>query len=108
MFLNLLRNIAYHLPYAGHRASRDFFFGKIQRGLRQSTSADEPVAPVLIQSTQHAIILPKRLPPLCFRPRIDEIGERLSLSQIKLAIFNSAPRELAAFRRPQTWDMRKR
>jgi len=75
--------------------------GKVVGRLDVSEHALEAVAPALQQVARGALHVPQRLPALPRRLRVDEVGQRLHLRQVQLAILKGAPRELAGRGQPQ-------
>ena len=72
---------------------RQVFVGKIDGRLEMRENAGHTVAPAAIESAELTTQLTDCLAALCFGLGRDEVGDRLGLQQIELAIEKSAAGE---------------
>ncbi|BDV32682.1 hypothetical protein SS37A_02110 [Methylocystis iwaonis] len=78
------------------------FVAEIQFRLDKRQSLDQRGAPTLDLASQCAAGNAQRLPPLRLRLGIYEIGKRLRLGEVELAIGKAAPRKFAGLSHAQT------
>ena len=84
------------------------FVGKIDRGLDLRQRLDRARAPGLGAIAEQAAHLLQRLPPLRLGVGADQVGERLDLGEVELAVLEGAAGELAGLRHPQARDPAER
>src|SRR5262249_2817716 len=84
------------------------FIGKINSRFNQRQRLDQLHAPVFSTRTQCASHLAKRKTTLTLRLRQHEIGKTLNSREIKLAVLERPPGELARLGRTQSRNARKR
>jgi len=75
---------------------------KIDRRFEMSENPGQAITPAVVEAAKLAVQLTTRLTPLCFGLGLDEIGDRLGLQQIELAVVKRAAGELAGFGEAQT------
>ena len=89
--------------------SRDVaLVGKINAGFDQRRSLDDPRAPVARSVAKQPLQLSQGLPALPIRVGVNQIVETFGLRQIKLAVLERAPGELARLRGPHLFQRRER
>ena len=84
------------------------FVGKVDRGLDLRQRLDRARAPGLGAVAEQAAHLLERLPALRLGLGADQVGERLDLGEVELAVLEGAARELAGLRHPQARDPAER
>ena len=80
---------------------RQVFVGKVDDGFEMGEELDQPLAPSRGRGPQFAVELAQSLAALRFGLGSDEVGDRLGLGQIELAVEKSAAGELAWLGEPQ-------
>ena len=93
---------------AGRLVADISLVGKIDRRLAQRLRLDQLRAPALVQPRQRPASLPPRLPRLRLGLRVHQVGYRLGLGQVDLAVLEGAPRELARLCQPRPGDRAER
>ena len=80
---------------------RQILVGKVDCGLEMGESARQALAPAAVETAEGAVELTERLAPLCLGFGRREIGDRLGLQQIELAVVKGPAGEFAGFGEPQ-------
>ena len=81
---------------------RQVLVGEIDRRFEMRQKAQQPLAPAAIELAERAVELAQRLAPLRLGFGGGEIGHRLGLGQVELAVQKSAAGEFAGLGEPQT------